>query len=802
MRFARRLDIKLARLMREPGVPRMLYRAVPLLVLLISLVITFNLWSNAQDHADSELQAEFNSSTQEVVHEIKLRMAAHELLLHGLQGLFASSGEITRAEFQTYISALDLGVRYPGIQGVGFSLIIPAAQREAHVAGLHRAGFQKYRVWPEHGSEPVTSIVYVEPFSGRNLRAFGYDMYTNPVRREAMDRARDLGQPSLSGKVFLQQEDGDNKQPGFVMYLPIYQNGANFRDTAERRAGIIGWVHAHFRAEDLISTLSTGQKNHLDLTIYDGENISDETRLTGTVQQHAKDQSWQHRSPLTAIRPLTIAGHTWTLEARSQPTFGARFDNGKPVLIAISGIGVGLLLTLLLHLLIRGREQALRMAEDMNHELIKSEYRWKYALEGAGEGVWDWNIASGSVFLSRRLKEILGYAEDELENRYESWEQNLHPEDRQKIVGALNLYLAGHSGEFSEEARMLCKDGSWKWILIRGMVVSRESRGKPLRMIGTHSDVSERHKKDESLRLASVVFNTTHEALMVTDASEHVVAVNPAFTRITGYSAEEIIGQRPNMLFEGTIAPETEQEMLRALRDEGSWQGEIVQRKKGGESYVAWISTSRVQDSKEQLSNYVTLFSDISERKASEIRMHYLAHYDHLTGLPNRALFTDRLRQALATARRNNSLAALMFVDLDKFKPVNDQLGHNIGDLLLQEVAHRLQDCIRESDTAARIGGDEFVVLLPKIEAEPDATMVATKILQALQQSFELAGHEIRISASIGIAVYPEHGKTDESILTNADNAMYHAKRGGGNAIVSFGAMGAEATSGHTVLPT
>lgn len=796
MRFARRLDIKLARMTRAPGLPRLLYRWLPWLVLLVSLTITFHLWKNAQDQADNELRAEFDFSVQEAVNEIALRMEAYELMLHGLQGLFASSGAVNRAEFQSYVKTIDFSVRLPGVQGLGFSLIVPPAQKEAHIAALRREGFPAYKIWPDHENGLITSIVYIEPFTERNQRAFGYDMYAEPVRRSAMERARDFNQPSLSGKVILRQETDENAQYGFVMYLPIYRNGSATGNQAGRRANIIGWVHAQFRVDDLISALSTGQKNHLDLTIYDGDDMSDETRMSGAIQRENKGPAWQRNRQLQTYRPLTIAGQRWTLEAQSLPTLGARFDNGKPRLIAIFGVGASLLLTLLMRLLIHGREQALRMAEDMNHELIKSEYRWKFALEGAGEGVWDWDISTGNLFLSRRLKEILGYAEDELDNRYESWERNLHQDDRLQVLDKINEHLTGQSGEFSAEARMRCKDGRWKWILMRGMVVSREANGKPLRMIGTHADVSERHKQDETLRLASVVFTTAHEALMVTDANERVVAVNPAFTRITGYSAEEIIGHPPSMLSDGTIAPETERAMRQALLEGDSWQGEVVYRRKGGESYVAWISVSSVQDSKEQLSNYVSLFSDISERKATEERMHYLAHYDHLTDLPNRALFTDRLRQALSTARRNNSLAALMFVDLDKFKPVNDQLGHNIGDLLLQEVARRLQDCVRESDTAARIGGDEFVVLLPKIEAEPDATLVASKILQAIQQPFDLAGHEIHISASIGIAVYPEHGKSDEAILTNADNAMYHAKRGGGNAITSFGEMGTPAATG------
>ena len=177
----------------------------------------------------------------------------------------------------------------------------------------------------------------------------------------------------------------------------------------------------------------------------------------------------------------------------------------------------------------------------------------------------------------------------------------------------------------------------------------------------------------------------------------------------------------------------------------------------------------------------VAIYDDVTERKQEEERTHYLAHYDALTHLPNRALIADRIRQALAKAKRDKTRLALMFVDLDNFKPVNDELGHDIGDLLLQEVAKRLQDCMRESDTAARTGGDEFIVLLPTIDAEPDAIVVAEKICHALDQPFELAGHRLSISCSIGVVVYPEHGGDEEQLVKHADIAMYYAKQSGRN---------------------
>lgn len=780
----RRLSRQLARLARDPVLPRLFNQWLPWLVLAVALCVTGLLWQGAQHQLKRERQAEFNNNVQEAVRNIEIRMDTYKLLLNGLQGLFASSNDVYRHEFSTYVTTLDLQTRYPGVQGLGYSMIVPQGRVNAHVAAVRASGYPHYDIKPDASKRQfITSIIYIEPFSERNQRAFGYDMYSDPVRRAAMDRARTLNKAALSGKVVLQQEIDESVQPGFVIFLPIHAP----HDPLDRSPAIIGWVHAQFRADDLMSILSTTHKHKIDYAIYDGEKVSEQSRLSGTGFRGTKRDF--DIDQLVTTRQITIAGHLWTLEARSLPGLETRFDQSQPRIILIAGIGSSILLAILMQMLIHGRAHALRLAKDMNSELIESEYRWKYALEGAGEGVWDWDIKTGYMFKSRRLKEILGYVEDEYTNSFVQWKQNLHPDDLRPVMNALDAYLEGKSPEFSVEERLRCKDGSWKWILMRGMVVSRDKDGKPLRMIGTHTDITERHQKDESLLRSAAVLNTVTEAVLVTDANHRIVSVNPSFTKITGYTSEEVNGKDPSMLSSNPENSDLDAYMRQSLVTTESWQGEIANRRKNGEHYVAWMSINSVRNDKEHITNYVGVFSDISERKASEQRMQYLAHFDPLTDLSNRALFSDRLRQALAASRRNRTHLALLFIDLDKFKPVNDTLGHGVGDMLLREVAYRLLDCIRESDTAGRIGGDEFVVLLTGIDTEEDAALVASKILETIEQPFRLDDHNVQISTSIGIAVYPEHGQTDEEILTNADNAMYHAKHAGGASIASFGQL-------------
>jgi diguanylate cyclase (GGDEF)-like protein/PAS domain S-box-containing protein len=296
--------------------------------------------------------------------------------------------------------------------------------------------------------------------------------------------------------------------------------------------------------------------------------------------------------------------------------------------------------------------------EKAQQALASSEERWKFALEGSDAGVWDRNLQTGEVMYSKRYREIYGYGEDQLTDHWETWEDRVHPDDLPLVSADREAYLTGKTQTYSNERRMRCRDGSWKWILSSGMVVSRDAQGRPVRMIGTHTD--------------------------------------------------------------------------------------------------------------------------ISERKTAQQRMQQLAHFDLLTGLPNRALFSDRLRQGLAKARRDKTRMALMMIDLDRFKPVNDQYGHPMGDLLLKEVAARMLACVRrETDTVARQGGDEFVVMLSGIEQAQDATTVAEKIRDALNQVFEIGGHQVTISSCIGVAVFPENGSDETQLIKSADVAMYRAKESG-----------------------
>ena len=281
------------------------------------------------------------------------------------------------------------------------------------------------------------------------------------------------------------------------------------------------------------------------------------------------------------------------------------------------------------------------------------------------------------------------------------------------------------------------------------------------------------------LHMARLVFESVTEGVVVTDDAGHILAVNPAFSEVTGFREDEVLGKTPAMLRSGRHDSEFYQAMWESLRGVGRWAGEIINKRKSGELYEEWLSIVAVEERGRRTTRYVGLFSDITERKREEDRIRRLAHFDVLTGLPNRALFMDRLKRAIARMARRGGTLALLYLDLDRFKPVNDQYGHAFGDQVLTEAAKRMSACVRDVDMVSRRGGDEFVIILEAPNPREAGAMVADKLINAISQPYRLWGREVVIGASIGVAVYPEDGGDAETLIDAADTALYTAKRDG-----------------------
>lgn len=450
------------------------------------------------------------------------------------------------------------------------------------------------------------------------------------------------------------------------------------------------------------------------------------------------------------------------------------------IVTLMAATGIVFLMVLRLSVLNRRLSAAQQESASIAEKLRASEERLSLAINGVNDGVWDWDLQSNTLYLSPKWKEMIGYKDHELPNDHASFDDNVHPEDRPDIRDALKRHLDGGTPGYRAVFRFRHKDGSWRWILARGEV-QRDADGKPVRMVGSHTDITLQKLAEDDLRLAASVFASSQEGVLITDAENRIVDVNPAFARITGYQREEVLGRNPGMLASGRHDKAYYQEMWNCLKQEGSWRGQIWNRRKNGELYAELLSIDSVRDRHGRPQRYVGVFSDISPLKAQEAELDRLANHDRLTGAPNRRLLDDRLAQALVSARRQERIVAVCYLDLDGFKPINDRLGHQAGDQLLVAVAGAIHETLRGNDTLARIGGDEFVVVLGDIEAEESIEFTLKRVLASLNRPVVLGNEHVRVSASIGVALFPKHGTEPELLLQRADEAMYAAKKQGKN---------------------
>ncbi len=298
-------------------------------------------------------------------------------------------------------------------------------------------------------------------------------------------------------------------------------------------------------------------------------------------------------------------------------------------------------------------------------------------------------------------------------------------------------------------------------------------------------DISSHKQLEDELRLAAKVFENSDEGILITDHQARIVKVNPAFTAVTGYDADEVIGKSPTILKSYKHSSEFYRQMWNKINREGGWQGEIWNRRKNGDFYLECLSINAITDQFGRVTHFIGIFSDITRRKQTEEQIEIMAHYDALTDLPNRVLFNERLKHSIVRATRHKQWISVLFLDIDRFKTLNDTLGHFIGDLLLQGVAKRLKDCVRESDTVSRFGGDEFMIVLSDFEDEQSVTLhtaeIAQKILSELARAFDLSGNKFMTTTSVGIAFFSKDGHSVAELMKNADTAMYHAKEQGRN---------------------
>ena len=417
---------------------------------------------------------------------------------------------------------------------------------------------------------------------------------------------------------------------------------------------------------------------------------------------------------------------------------------------------------------------------DMQEALAAREREFRTLAENSPDSIVRYDRECRFVYVNLRFEKWMGLHLEELKGKT-PMEVPDFPE-AEFFQGRVKKVLeTGCADEFEHDVKRA--NGGWAWTLI-SIFPEFDVAGNVVFVEVLSRDISARRRMEENLRMAASVFDAMREGVMITDSMGIILDVNPAFTQITGYRREEVLGARPSILSSGQQDKKFYFSLWKELVKKGYWSGEIINRRKDGEIYTEYLNITSVSDNEGGEIRYVGVFTDISLSKQQERLMEFVAHHDALTSLPNRALLSERMQQAISYSSRTGAMFAILYLDLDGFKPVNDRFGHDVGDETLIEIARRLKDALRSSDTVARIGGDEFVLLLLEQENKKECEYTAHRILDSMAQPIEINDYQIALSASIGISIYPSDGADSDMLLRHADQAMYVAKRSGRNQFV------------------
>ncbi|MEO6170863.1 MAG: EAL domain-containing protein [Lysobacter sp.] len=445
----------------------------------------------------------------------------------------------------------------------------------------------------------------------------------------------------------------------------------------------------------------------------------------------------------------------------------------SPLVLSLLVVSSMILLSLLLWYIHQRQQRERRWVR----RLRERDDRLKLALWASGEKFWDYNFQTGDLLYTRGPA-TNDRAADLILERYAFDQIHIHPEDEARVHEAMRQHMAGEVPVFTCEYRSRrAEDEPWCWMRARGRVVERHADGNALRASGTVRNVTASRSAEQERRISSEVLRSMDEAVAVFDRDFRFISVNPAFDRMTGHAQSDVLGRSTSILDSSRHEPEFHQQLRHDLLRDGHWSGELWQRRRDGTEFLCLLQVNAVGESDGRRSHYVAMLTDITEMKRVEQELRYMANYDSLTGLPNRALLLERLSAAIVRARASGKRIGVLFIDLDRFKDINDSLGHGVGDRILRAVATRLHAFAGPDRTAARLGGDEFMVLLENIDADADASAMALQLIAAFEAPLAFGeGREVVISPSIGISVYPDDAAVASELIRHADTAMYRAK--------------------------
>ena len=765
------------------------------LVLAIGLAVTFAAWRYKSSEIAGEAQGKFRHDVAQAVEVLDRRVQDTSAMLIGLRGLHAAYNRLERDEFQRYVTRFEAARRYPGVRLVSFVRHVPGGQRAAFEQSVRRdrsvepRGYPDFAIRPAGARDEYLVVTYIEPMKG-NEGALGFDLLSEPQRRGSLEYVRDRGELSASEPIRLAADQG--RQMSVALRMPLYRWDMPTGTVAERRAAFFGLVVAAVRVEDFIYA-HLGQQIGVDfdLAIHDfGLSGAGAPPFDPVLAFGADRPAPPNLAPAALRRTATldVAGRSWrlTFSAPKRAAFG--IGSELPEVVLLAGILTSVLLFWLVLAQLRARQRALQLAENATTVRAAEGLREQLAfvqqlIEAVPQPIFFKDAQGRYLGVNRAWERFFGIARDKFIGKTVF---ELYPGDPElaRTHHARDEELFSKPGSQSYEAAIKDARGEMRRTIYNKATFSRAD-GTVAGLIGTITDVSGLKEAEAALRANEARFRDLTE---LSSDWYWEQDENLRFTQSTSQRYEYSLDA-------AEAAGRTRWEMPIVGVSEEQWQVhkallaarqpflEFVYQRYDAHGKLRTISVSGrpIYDEQGAFKGYRGTGRDITEQRRSEEQIRHMAHHDALTQLPNRALLQDRIGQAIAKARRNKEVLALLFIDLDRFKLVNDSLGHPVGDRLLQAVARRLLTCTRAADTVARIGGDEFVVLLGDLDRPETARHVAQKVLEALAEPVTLDGHSLQVTPSIGICAYPNDGEDVDTLMRNADTAMYHAKQVGRN---------------------
>ncbi len=752
---------------------------IPALILVVGMLLTATLVMYARGQAQAAANQAFRDHAMDLVTGVRQSLYANAQILRGVRGLFNGSNQVSRDEFQSYVSRLELSSHYPGIESIGYVQMMPHDQVPSMLDAIHADGAPWFEITPRGVRREYAPVVYLTSFAHFSTTRLGEDFLMDPARRWAALQSRDSAEPVLSGRLVGEDMFGQKDARKTILILPVYTSGNQPATPALRQKALQGWTFAALNIQVLLQGFwHTEAEEHalkMHLQVYDGDTVKPDALMFSDVLGE----------PETEGDKVTFVVHSDLFEGRWTYVFQSRLSdwlgvsiNRDSYVFGVSGIILSFLLATLAWMSASRHQFAaasLARVAQGNRALAEQGSLLLAIYDSSSVAIFLVDPQGVIQHANKRLSDIMLIPAGD-EPKGAAFIEMIKPEDQGKVLSHLKLLYQKDKTNFSLELQCVRRDGRLFWGKLTGRPMW-SMEGNVSGVVFALEDITEQRAIAETMRLSDNVFKASPNGIMVTDSHNNLIAVNPGFTRLTGYSEEEALGRNPRFLKGPGQGDAFYQDMWQQLASKGSWEGELVNRRKDGSVYTERLQITQILNDQGEVVNYLGMFQDVTERHQAEERIRFLALHDYLTGLPNRAALIERAEQLLEQAKRYNRRFAILFLDLDKFKPINDQYGHEAGDAVLQAVAGQLQTIVRAADTVCRQGGDEFVILLSELQPHGSLRDLAERLLHAVETPCSFNGVTLSVSGSLGISIYPDDGATISEVIQQADSAMYIAKQ-------------------------